>query len=515
MKKIMLTWLGGTDHDAAAGITDRGPGPIARTLEARDDLDGIHMLNNFSDRSSAAYKKWLRAKAKTKLRLTSSEIKLLTPTDFGGIYSATRQEIDAVLEKNGRDTTLVFNLSPGTYSMAACWLLLQQTRYPDAELIEASPEAGVKTVDVPFEISADYVPDLLDRISKKTAEADTAFTDAARGMPSDEAEFEDIIHRCDAMKKVIGRAQRIAPRTIPVLIEGEPGTGKHLLARAIHNASPMRAKLKRVPCGAMPEDQLEHELFGKEDGTRRVRKGALEEACGGTLFLEEVDAMPPMLQVKLLRALEDGEIVRVGGGKTVSLEDIRCISASTRQLNRCVAEGTFRGDLYYRLAGDVIILPPLRERAEDYEPLINHLLGQKKEVLRRERGLEKIGLSAGAKNAIKRYHWPGNIRELDNVLMRVATHSDQVEIPGDDIRAALRLAPVEQEAPVLSRAFTENFSLDDVLDEVTRHYIERARVQLGGSLTKGVSITKAAKILGFKNYQTLSNRIDKLGIDWP
>ena len=91
MKKIMLTWLGGTDHDAAAGITDRGPGPIARTLEARDDLDGIHMLNNFSDRSSAAYKKWLRAKAKTKLRLTSSEIKLLTPTDFGGIYSATRQ----------------------------------------------------------------------------------------------------------------------------------------------------------------------------------------------------------------------------------------------------------------------------------------------------------------------------------------------------------------------------------------------------------------------------------------
>jgi DNA-binding NtrC family response regulator len=180
-----------------------------------------------------------------------------------------------------------------------------------------------------------------------------------------------------------------------------------------------------------------------------------------------------------------------------------------------VAEGTFRGDLYYRLAGDVIILPPLRERAEDYEPLINHLLDQKKEVLRRERGLEKIGLSAGAKNAIKRYHWPGNIRELDNVLMRVATHSDQVEIPGDDIRAALRLAPVEQEAPVLSRAFTENFSLDDVLDEVTRHYIERARVQLGGSLTKGVSITKAAKILGFKNYQTLSNRIDKLGIDWP
>ena len=99
--------------------------------------------------------------------------------------------------------------------------------------------------------------------------------------------------------------------------------------------------------------------------------------------------------------------------------------------------------------------------------------------------------------------------------MRVAAHSDQVEISGDDIRAALRLAPVEQEAPVLSRPFTENFSLDDVLDEVTRHYIARARVQLGGSLTKGVSITKAAKILGFKNYQTLSNRIDKLGSDWP
>ena len=186
------TWhlYGSWRHPESDGLAALNPSryeTIARTLEARDDLDGIHMLNNFSDRSSAAYKKWLRTQTKTKLRLTSTEIKLLTPTDFGGIYTATRQEIDAVLEKNGRDTILVFNLSPGTYSMAACWLLLQQTRYPDAELIEASPEAGVKTVDVPFEISADYVPDLLDRISKKTAEADTAFTDAARGMPPDEA----------------------------------------------------------------------------------------------------------------------------------------------------------------------------------------------------------------------------------------------------------------------------------------------------------------------------------------
>ena len=506
MKTIMLAWIGGADHDAAAGSSPNPPGPIARAATERRALDAIHLLNNYSDRSTAAYKKWLRATTKTKARITSSEIKLVTPTDFGAIYSNVRREVDAVVEKHGRDVRLVFNLSPGTYGMAAVWIILQQTLYPDSELIEASPEAGVITVDVPFEISADYVPDLLDRIKRSRTEADRAFIEAARGTLPESPSFSDLQHRCTAMKSAIHQAERIAPRSIPVVIEGEPGTGKHLLATVIHNAGQFRSQLSRVACGAMPAEQLEQELFGVEEGTRKIRKGALERANGGTLFLGEIDTLPPMLQVKLLRALEDEEVTRVGGTRTVAVKDIRCISATSKQLNRCVAEGTFRSDLYYRLAGDVIALPPLRERTEDFELLINHILEQKKTLLQRERGLENIRLSAGAKNAIKRYHWPGNIRELENVLLRVATHSDRVEIRQEDIRTALQLAPIEKDTEILNRPFSEGFSLEEVLDEVARHYIKRANEHTRGR------ITRTARLLGYEHYQVLGRKMKNLGV---
>ena len=262
MKKIMFAWIGGIDHDASSGNTPRGPGPIARAVSARKDLDHIHLLNNYSDRSSADYKKWLRTTTKTKAKISSTEIKLVTPTDFGAIYSSVLREIESVRKKYSGDTELVFNLSPGTYGMAAVWIILQQTLYPDSELIEASPEAGVKTVDVPFEISADYIPDLLDRIRRSRTEADRAFITAVRGTVPDRPAFDDIKYRCKAMKNAIGHAERIAPRSIPVLIEGEPGTGKRLLAEAIHNARHVDTEFIHISCGAMPASELERALFG-------------------------------------------------------------------------------------------------------------------------------------------------------------------------------------------------------------------------------------------------------------
>ena len=135
MTKIMFAWIGGTDHDAVTGNTRRSPGPIARAVSERRDFEHIHLLNNYRDRSSTAYKKWLRSTTKTKAKISSAEIELVTPTDFGAIYSSVRQEIDSVRKKLGKDTELVFNLSPGTYGMAAVWIILQQTLYPDSELL--------------------------------------------------------------------------------------------------------------------------------------------------------------------------------------------------------------------------------------------------------------------------------------------------------------------------------------------------------------------------------------------
>ena len=140
----MIAWIGGTDHDAADDNNEKSPGPIARVTRERTDLDGIHLLNNYSTRKSAPYKKWLRATTKTKARITTREVKLDTPTDFSAIYSNVLNEIDTIVERYGGDVKLIFNLSSGTYGMAAVWIILQQTLYPNADVIEASPEGGVK-----------------------------------------------------------------------------------------------------------------------------------------------------------------------------------------------------------------------------------------------------------------------------------------------------------------------------------------------------------------------------------
>jgi DNA-binding NtrC family response regulator len=506
MKTIMVSWLGGTDHDAAAGIKTAHPGPIARAVSERGDLNVVHVINNYQDRSAVAYRKWLRTTTKTSARVTSSNAELAYPTDFGAIYTTVKAEVDALLDKHGRDASLVFNITPGTHAMAAIAVILQQTRYPDAQLIEATPEGGVRRVHFPFDIAADYVPELVDRFNKSQAAADEAFAEGARGEAADSAGFEDIKFRSASMKRAIGRAKRVATRSIPLLIEGEPGTGKRLLANAIQNAGLSGREFRRVSCGAMPEDELERELFGFEESSRKIRKGALEDARHGTLFLEEVDCLSPMLQVRLLRALEDKKVAHVGGTKPVDVSDIRCISSTTKQLHTCVAEGTFRTDLYYRLAGDVIGLPPLRERLEDMELLINHAFDQKKELLRKERGLENIRLTAAAKNVLKRYHWPGNIRELENVLFRVATHSDRVEVRPEDIQSILQLAPIDADTEILNRPFREGFSLENVLDEVARHYISRAQTQTGGR------VTRAASLLGYEHYQVLNRKIKNLGL---
>ena len=181
MNTVMLAWIGGTDHDAADDNNKNSPGPIARVSRERTDLDGIHLLNNYSTRKSAPYKKWLRAMTKTKARVTTREVKLDTPTDFGAIYSNVLIEIDTVVERYGSDVKLIFNLSSGTYGMAAVWIILQQTLYPNAEVIEASPEGGVKKIHVPFDISADYLPDLMDRINRSRSEADRAYVEALLG----------------------------------------------------------------------------------------------------------------------------------------------------------------------------------------------------------------------------------------------------------------------------------------------------------------------------------------------
>lgn len=229
-------------------------------------------------------------------------------------------------------------------------------------------------------------------------------------------EAPEIISRSPAMHEILATVEKVAPSDFPLLIEGESGVGKELIARAIHRSS-ARAEGPFIPlnCGAVPENIIESELFGYEKGAftgAQARKlGLLEIAHRGTLFLDEVGEMPPALQVKFLRILETGAFFRVGGVKEVKV-DIRCVSATNKDLKAEVAAGRFRPDLYYRISTFTLLVPPLRERREDIPILIEHC------VTRTSLG-RRIRFSEGALRALSTYSWPGNVRELQNVVYRL------------------------------------------------------------------------------------------------
>jgi two-component system NtrC family response regulator/two-component system response regulator AtoC len=287
-----------------------------------------------------------------------------------------------------------------------------------------------------------------------------------------------------ALKELLRTLQRVAPSDLPVLVEGETGTGKELVAHAVHQKSPRAAgPFVAVNCGAVPENLVESELFGHEKGAftgAAARKpGVFELADRGTLFLDEVGEIPAPAQVKLLRALETKELLRVGATRTIRV-DIRIVSATNRDLRADVAASRFREDLYYRLSGMTLRLPPLRERRGDVALLAAHFLRQ---FAPRKR------LSPAALERLQAYPWPGNVRELQMVIQRAAILSVRDAIDHDDV---LLDPPQNWKAAALRSGLT--------LEQVEREYIQTVLSEHGGH--RG----KAAKALGI-DPKTLYNKL--------
>jgi DNA-binding NtrC family response regulator len=266
--------------------------------------------------------------------------------------------------------------------------------------------------------------------------------------------FKDIITRSPRMQAVLKTAEKAAASAIPVLIEGESGVGKELIARAIHGSGERRSKpFVAVNCGAIPDNLVESTLFGHEKGaftgaTER-HAGKFVEASGGTLFLDEIGELPLAAQVKLLRALQEGEVDPVGGRKSVKV-DVRVISASNRNLIAAVKEGRFREDLFYRLHVFPITVPPLRERSEDIPELVRHFLVR----FNAEEGKRIRMIAADAMALLARCPWPGNVRQLENAIFRavVLAEGDEIgvgEFPQLAAQATKApIAPVGEAAPV-------------------------------------------------------------------
>src|SRR3954454_19328193 len=258
----------------------------------------------------------------------------------------------------------------------------------------------------------------------------------------DGAEAEDaadaMIGRCPAMQEVYKAVGRVAPQDVTVLVLGESGTGKELVARAIyHYSNRAKGPFLAINCAAIPEALLESELFGHEKGAftgaDRRRVGKFEQASGGTLFLDEIGDMTPLTQTKILRVLQGQQFERVGGNEPIKA-NVRVIAATNRDLEKMVAEGTFRGDLYYRLNVYAIRLPPLRERGEDLPLLAEHL------VRRFSRELKKDvrGIAPEAMELLRAYPWPGNVRELQSVIKQTLLQTTGAVVLPEFLPAVIR-----------------------------------------------------------------------------
>jgi len=282
MKNLLISWIGRTDLRAVTECDTIGLGPLAQAVR-EIPFDEVVLLCDYPVVEAETYIAWLRTHRE--LPVILKPVTLTSPTDFADIYVAAVGVIRETLSRFGQGVRLTFHLSPGTPAMAAVWILLDKTLFP-ATLIESSREHGVKVAEVPFDISAEFIPSLIRR-------RDERLVQLTAGLPPDATVFESIIHRSPVMQRLIARARLVAPRTVPVLIEGEYGTGKELLARAIHRASLRRAgPFVAVNCGAIPPELVESEFFGHRKGsfTGAVadRKGYFEASAGGTLFAGEV-----------------------------------------------------------------------------------------------------------------------------------------------------------------------------------------------------------------------------------
>jgi len=311
-------------------------------------------------------------------------------------------------------------------------------------------------------------------------------------------EFQNIVARSPRMQEVLGHVERVAPTNSTVLLGGESGVGKDLIARAIHQHS-RRASgpFVKINCTVIPENLLESELFGYEKGafTGAVnsKPGKFELADKGTIFLDEIGDVPPGIQVKLLNVLQERQFERLGSTKTVKV-DVRLVAATNRDLRAALEQGTFREDLYYRLNVVPISIPPLREHKEDVPFLVDHFIAR----FVPDSGKSIRGITPEALQRLIQFHWPGNVRELENIIERAVAYSTGSLLTLEDIR--LDIAPAKASNGGVS-FLPDGMSLDQYEDELVKEALRRAN---GNK-------SQAARLLGLSR-NALRYRLSKIGV---
>ena len=360
-------------------------------------------------------------------------------------------------------------------------------KYPDTDVILITAFGNIKQAVEAMKLGAsDYItkpfqPEAIRLVSEKLIEKRRLLDEVRelRQRVQDEYSLENILSKSPKMLKVFDLIRSLAETDSGVMITGETGTGKELVARAIHNLSRRKAKpFIAINCGAFPDTLLESELFGYEKGAFtgavQSRAGKIELADGGTLFLDEIETMAPPMQVKLLRVLQEREVERLGGNRRLKV-DMRVVAATNVDLQLCLARGTLREDFYYRINVIPLQLPPLRERLEDLPILIHHILN--KHPVAQEKQIKQVG--SRVLDQMLAYHWPGNIRELENILERAI-----VKCQGQIIEDVDLPAPPQR---IIDRQFADSaerdLSLKQWLLRSEKEYLRNLLIKHKGAIS--------------------------------
>jgi DNA-binding NtrC family response regulator len=437
-------------------------------------------------------------------------LRMVLKDQYEPLLVASGEEALAAIAEARPNVVLLDVLMPGLDGLE----VLERIKAEDQQMpvVMLTATKTVKTAVTAMKLGAfDYVTKPFD-VEELRIIIERATRDAAREAELESLRWEvgrrynpaNIIGNNPRMQRIFRTVGIVAPLKTTVLITGESGTGKELIAKAIHYQSPRADRpLVIINCAAIPENLLESELFGHERGAftdAHARKlGQFELADQGSIFLDEIGELAPSLQAKLLRVIEQGELMRVGGKQSIQI-DVRIIAATNRDLERAMREGGFRPDLFYRLNVVSLHLPPVRERPEDLPLLIKHFVTLKSQQI----GIPEKGLSSEAVDALLRYPWPGNVREIENVIERVLVLSDHDPIEIEDLPEYVRIGPAEPSS-IQQQVLRREKTLTDAVDDFEREIIQAALLHVN------YNQTRAADLLGTTR-RILKYRMDKLGI---
>ena len=491
----LLTWLGKTDIDNMQQDQNAAISSIA--IKNPKQFDKIVILSNAWDSHWDSYVKWLKLRMLRMGRpdqdISIVRVHIETPIDYFSISQVSQKWINKL---SSESSELFINVTSGTPAMSTISILLGKAK-SNTHFLQATPKNEIILADIPIDFKSEY-----------NSSVSRAVTSKAVSIPGSNKAFENIVAVSKSMKTVIAKAKKLAPLDLPILVLGETGTGKEVISNAIHSSSSRHKKeIKTVNCGALPESLADSVLFGHVKGafTGAIKdhKGLFEQADGGTLFLDEVGELTPEIQVKLLRALQQGEITRVGDDKTIVV-DIRVIAATHRNLMKMVEDGDFREDLFYRLALGVIELPALRERIEDIEPLVIDLGNEINEGAQGYLDYKGKNISEKGIKFIISQPWFGNVRELWNTLNRAFLLNDNEIISDNDIKSAMLIRNKTEDEQEVHLALGQVVDLSLITENIEKKYISAA-LKATGDVRKN-----AAEMLTMGNHQNLKNKMIKL-----